>query len=36
VLVVAAAEVTVGLGIVVYIFRARRSTIVDDVAEMEG
>jgi NADH-quinone oxidoreductase subunit K len=36
VLVVAAAEVTVGLGIVVAIFRRRRSAIVDDVAEMRG
>ena len=36
VLVVAAAEVTVGLGIVVAIFRSRHSAIVDDVAEMQG
>lgn len=36
VLVVAAAEVTVGLGIVVAIFRRRHSAIVDDVAEMKG
>ncbi|HEY8080645.1 MAG TPA: NADH-quinone oxidoreductase subunit NuoK [Acidimicrobiales bacterium] len=36
VLVVAAAEVTVGLGIVVAIFRRRHSAMVDDVAEMRG
>jgi len=36
VLVVAAAEVTVGLGIVVSIFRRRNSAIVDDVHEMKG
>ena len=36
VLVVAAAEVTVGLGIVVAIFRRRRSAIVDDVSELHG
>ncbi len=36
VLVVAAAEVTVGLGIVVAIFRRRRSAVVDDVAELQG
>jgi NADH-quinone oxidoreductase subunit K len=36
VLVVAAAEVTVGLGIVVAIFRRRHSAVVDDVAEMRG
>jgi NADH-quinone oxidoreductase subunit K len=36
VLVVAAAEVTVGLGIVVAIFRRRRSAMVDDVSEMRG
>jgi NADH-quinone oxidoreductase subunit K len=36
VLVVAAAEVTVGLGIVVSIFRRRNSAIVDDVSELKG
>jgi NADH-quinone oxidoreductase subunit K len=36
VLVVAAAEVTVGLGIVVSIFRRRNSAIADDVHEMKG
>ena len=36
ILVVAAAEVTVGLAIVVAIFRRRRSTTVDELAEMRG
>ncbi len=36
VLVVAAAEVVVGLGIVVAIFRRRSTAIVDDLAEMKG
>jgi NADH-quinone oxidoreductase subunit K len=36
VLVVAAAEVTVGLGIVVAIFRRRNSAVVDDVSELKG
>jgi NADH-quinone oxidoreductase subunit K len=36
VLVVAAAEVTVGLGIVVAIFRRRSSAVVDDVTELKG
>jgi NADH-quinone oxidoreductase subunit K len=36
VLVVAAAEVVVGLGIVVAIFRRRQSAIADDLAEMGG
>jgi NADH-quinone oxidoreductase subunit K len=36
VLVVAAAEVTVGLGIVVAIFRRRNSAVVDDVTELKG
>jgi NADH-quinone oxidoreductase subunit K len=36
VLVVAAAEVTVGLGIVVAIFRRRNSAVVDDLHEMQG
>jgi NADH-quinone oxidoreductase subunit K len=36
VLVVAAAEVTVGLGIVVAIFRRRNSAVVDDLTELEG
>ena len=36
VLVVAAAEVTVGLGIVVATFRRRHSAIVDDVSELHG
>jgi NADH-quinone oxidoreductase subunit K len=36
VMVVAAAEVTVGLGIVVAVFRRRHSTSVDDLTEMKG
>jgi NADH-quinone oxidoreductase subunit K len=36
VLVVAAAEVTVGLGIVVAIFRRRHSAVVDDLHELQG
>jgi NADH-quinone oxidoreductase subunit K len=36
VMVVAAAEVTVGLGIVVAVFRRRSSTSVDDLSEMKG
>ncbi len=36
VLVVAAAEVVVGLGIVVAIFRRRSTAIVDDLSEMKG
>jgi NADH-quinone oxidoreductase subunit K len=36
VLVVAAAEVTVGLGIVVAVFRRRSSTSVDELSEMKG
>ena len=36
VMVVAAAEVTVGLGIVVSVFRRRSSTSVDDLSEMKG
>ncbi len=36
VMVVAAAEVTVGLGIVVAIFRRRRTTSVDELSEMKG
>ena len=36
VMVVAAAEVTVGLGIVVSVFRRRNSTSVDELAEMKG
>ncbi len=36
VMVVAAAEVTVGLGIVVAIFRRRSSTSVDELSEMKG
>ena len=36
VLVVAAAEVVVGLGIVVAIFRRRQSAIADDLAELGG
>ena len=36
VLVVAAAEVVVGLGIVVAIFRRRHSAIADELAEMGG
>ena len=36
VMVVAAAEVTVGLGIVVSVFRRRASTSVDELSEMKG
>jgi len=36
VMVVAAAEVTVGLGIVVAVFRRRSSTSVDELSEMRG
>jgi NADH-quinone oxidoreductase subunit K len=36
VMVVAAAEVTVGLGIVVSIFRRRSSTSVDELSELKG
>ena len=36
VMVVAAAEVTVGLGIVVAIFRRRSTTSVDELSEMRG
>ena len=36
VLVVAAAEVVVGLGIVVAIFRKRNSAVVDDLHELQG
>lgn len=36
VLVVAAAEVVVGLGIVVAIFRRRSNAIVDDLSSMKG
>ena len=36
VMVVAAAEVTVGLGIVVAVFRRRASTSVDELSEMKG
>jgi NADH-quinone oxidoreductase subunit K len=36
VLVVAAAEVVVGLGIVVAIFRRRQSAIADDLSELGG
>ena len=36
VLVVAAAEVVVGLGIVVSIFRRRSSAIADDLSSMKG
>ena len=36
VLVVAAAEVTVGLGIVVAVFRRRSSTSVDPLSELKG
>jgi NADH-quinone oxidoreductase subunit K len=36
VMVVAAAEVTVGLGIVVAVFRRRASTSVDELTEMQG
>ena len=35
-MVVAAAEVTVGLGIVVAVFRRRSSTSVDELSEMKG
>jgi NADH-quinone oxidoreductase subunit K len=36
VMVVAAAEVTVGLGIVVSVFRRRNSTSVDELHELKG
>jgi NADH-quinone oxidoreductase subunit K len=36
VMVVAAAEVTIGLGIVVAVFRRRSSTSVDGLSEMKG
>jgi NADH-quinone oxidoreductase subunit K len=36
ILVVAAAEVTVGLGIVVAVFRRRESTSVDELSELQG
>jgi NADH-quinone oxidoreductase subunit K len=36
VMVVAAAEVTVGLGIVVAVFRQRSSTNVDEMSELKG
>ncbi|MEI6735375.1 MAG: NADH-quinone oxidoreductase subunit NuoK [Actinomycetes bacterium] len=36
ILVVAAAEVTIGLAIVVAIFRRRQSTAVDDLSELRG
>jgi NADH-quinone oxidoreductase subunit K len=36
VLVVAAAEVVVGLAIIVAIFRLRQSASVDDLSEMKG
>jgi len=36
VMVVAAAEVTVGLGIVVAVFRRRSSTSVDELTELKG
>ena len=36
VMVVAAAEVTVGLAIIVAVFRRRTSANVDDLAEMKG
>jgi NADH-quinone oxidoreductase subunit K len=36
VMVVAAAEVTVGLGIVVAVFRRRSSTSVDEMNELKG
>ena len=36
VMVVAAAEVTVGLGIVVSVFRRRSSPSVDELSEMKG
>jgi NADH-quinone oxidoreductase subunit K len=36
ILVVAAAEVTVGLGIVVAVFRRRHSVSVDELSELKG
>ena len=36
IMVVAAAEVTVGLGIVVALFRRRESTSVDELSELQG
>lgn len=36
ILVVAAAEVTIGLAIVVAIFRRRQSTAVDELSELRG
>lgn len=36
IMVVAAAEVTVGLGIVVAVFRRRASTSVDELSELQG
>ena len=36
IMVVAAAEVTVGLGIVVAVFRRRSSTSVDELSELQG
>ena len=36
VMVVAAAEVTIGLGIVVAVFRRRSSTSVDELSELKG
>jgi NADH-quinone oxidoreductase subunit K len=36
VMVVAAAEVTVGLGIVVAVFRRRASTSVDELSDLKG
>ncbi len=36
VMVVAAAEVAVGLGITVAVFRRRRTTSVDELTEMQG
>jgi len=36
VIALAAAEVAVGLGIIVAVFRARESTSVDDLAEFRG
>ena len=36
IMVVAAAEVTVGLGIVVSVFRRRASTSVDELSELQG
>jgi NADH-quinone oxidoreductase subunit K len=35
-MVVAAAEVTVGLAIVVAVFRRRQSNTVDDLSELKG